>query len=330
MKQRGFTLIEILISISIIALLSSVIFYSVTEAKLKGEDSKRVSQVRETTNAIELYKSNNNGEYPFNNEGPGLYAEGSVTYNASMQKLVDAGTFPEIPKSSNGSSYYYQQNDDNSGSLIAVLDSSKAQTEFDGCVSSEIESDCSYDTETNVVEDKEGTSRFYNLGSTSSDDGSIPEGEGVSDGTPEVSSLCGVGHNNPHADYSPNHSEACESGSTIISVNGRYNNTDKTQWLEWVCRDNSDSLNTETCLTNPETSTPPSCGNNTTVDFPSYYSLPSESQTRTSNEDEYCSPGLYRPGATVRSGGRVQYQWYCEETKYSSTGMISCSNLVNW
>jgi len=329
MKQNGFTLIEILISISIIALLSSVIFYSVSEAKLRGEDAKRISQVRESTSAIELYKSNNNGEYPNNNNGAGLYVEGSVGYNASMQKLVDGNTFSEIPRSSNGSSYYYQQNEDGTGSLLSILDSEKGQSEFDGCVSSDIGAECSYDPETNItnVSDSSGNSRSYNLGSTSDDNGSIPEGDDVSDG---ITSLCGVGNNNPHADYAPNHSEACTSEATIISVNDRYNNTDKTQWLEWVCRDNSDSLNTETCSTNPETSTPPSCGANTTVDFPYYYSLPSESQTRTSNEDGYCSPGLYRPGAKTTSGERIQYQWYCEETKYSSTGRISCYNLVNW
>lgn len=52
---RGFTLIEILVSISIISLLSSVILSSVNSARKNARDSKRISSIRELQTGLELY-----------------------------------------------------------------------------------------------------------------------------------------------------------------------------------------------------------------------------------------------------------------------------------
>jgi len=60
---RGFTLIEILVSISIIALLSSVILSSVSSARKNARDSKRISSIRELQTGLELYYTTH-GEYP--------------------------------------------------------------------------------------------------------------------------------------------------------------------------------------------------------------------------------------------------------------------------
>ncbi len=53
--SAGFTLIEILVSISIIALLSSVILSSVNSARKNARDSKRISSIRELQTGLELY-----------------------------------------------------------------------------------------------------------------------------------------------------------------------------------------------------------------------------------------------------------------------------------
>ncbi len=61
--KRGFTLIELLVVISIIGLLSSIVLASLQDARAKGRDAKRLSDMRQIQNALELYRSQNN-TYP--------------------------------------------------------------------------------------------------------------------------------------------------------------------------------------------------------------------------------------------------------------------------
>ena len=60
---RGFTLIELLVVIAIIAILASIILASVNQARVKSRDARRVADVKEIQNALELY-NNDNGQYP--------------------------------------------------------------------------------------------------------------------------------------------------------------------------------------------------------------------------------------------------------------------------
>lgn len=55
--KRGFTLVELLVVISIISLLSSIVLSSVTQAKIKAQNSAINSQIIQYINAIELYRS---------------------------------------------------------------------------------------------------------------------------------------------------------------------------------------------------------------------------------------------------------------------------------
>ncbi|MEK7621719.1 MAG: prepilin-type N-terminal cleavage/methylation domain-containing protein [Patescibacteria group bacterium] len=60
---HGFTLIELLVVIAIISLLSSIILASLGAARSKARDSKRIQDLRQVQNALELYKADN-GRYP--------------------------------------------------------------------------------------------------------------------------------------------------------------------------------------------------------------------------------------------------------------------------
>jgi prepilin-type N-terminal cleavage/methylation domain-containing protein len=62
-KSDGFTLVEIVVVIAIIALLSSIIYSSFGGQKAKSRDQKRVSDVSSIQLALELY-FNKNGVYP--------------------------------------------------------------------------------------------------------------------------------------------------------------------------------------------------------------------------------------------------------------------------
>ncbi len=60
----GFTLIELLVVISIIGLLSSIIFSSLSSARLKARDAARMQGLVQFRSAAELY-TNDNGHYPY-------------------------------------------------------------------------------------------------------------------------------------------------------------------------------------------------------------------------------------------------------------------------
>ena len=60
---RGFTLIELLVVIAIIAILASIILASINQARVKSRDARRLADVKQIQNALELY-NNDNGQYP--------------------------------------------------------------------------------------------------------------------------------------------------------------------------------------------------------------------------------------------------------------------------
>ena len=62
MFKKGFTLIELLVVISIISLLSSIVFSSLQVARSEARDANRRSDVNALRNAFELYRLQNNNQ----------------------------------------------------------------------------------------------------------------------------------------------------------------------------------------------------------------------------------------------------------------------------
>lgn len=62
-KQKGFTLIELLVVIAILGILSTLAVVSLQNAREKGRDAKRISDIRQIQTALELYMNDSTG-YP--------------------------------------------------------------------------------------------------------------------------------------------------------------------------------------------------------------------------------------------------------------------------
>jgi len=125
--KRAFTLIELLIVITIIAIMIGAATYSWNNARMKGRDGKRKTDLKAVQQALEMYFQTN-GKYPDSsaaglircNVGTSadlswgsLFSCNSITY---MQQL------PKDPVSTN--SYYYNNPNANSYNLWADLENS--------------------------------------------------------------------------------------------------------------------------------------------------------------------------------------------------------------
>jgi prepilin-type N-terminal cleavage/methylation domain-containing protein len=124
-NQKGFTLIELMVVISIISLLLSTVAYAFSETKKKGDDAHMQEENKQVNIATNLYKADNGGLVPGANtltsgEKGQMHQEGSVPYNTAMQELVSKGYYPSIPKSPSGSSYSYMISPDGQSAVFAA------------------------------------------------------------------------------------------------------------------------------------------------------------------------------------------------------------------
>lgn len=97
-KKGGFTLIELMVVISIIAFLSLIVLASLTATKANARNAKRLQLVKQYANALELYRIDNNkypdaatqyclGEVGSNVCIGGAYS-GNSTLNSSLDKYI--------------------------------------------------------------------------------------------------------------------------------------------------------------------------------------------------------------------------------------------------
>ncbi|MCX6735485.1 MAG: type II secretion system protein [Candidatus Parcubacteria bacterium] len=123
-RNKGFTLIELLVVIAIIALLSTTVMTSLSAARQKSRNAKRMADMKAIQTALEMYYNDNNG-YP--NPGGGWRSEcnsyGGFAANNVIPGLTPTylGTFPSDPsmnRTGSVSCYLYNSN----GTDYALLD----------------------------------------------------------------------------------------------------------------------------------------------------------------------------------------------------------------
>jgi prepilin-type N-terminal cleavage/methylation domain-containing protein len=63
-SQKGFTLVELLVVISIIGVLATLVLLQLGTARAKSRDAKRISDVNQIRSAVEQYFEDHDGKYP--------------------------------------------------------------------------------------------------------------------------------------------------------------------------------------------------------------------------------------------------------------------------
>ncbi|MDP2855678.1 MAG: type II secretion system protein [bacterium] len=107
-KQKGFTLIEMLIVVSIIGILSALILVGLSQFRLRGRDARRIADLKQVQNGLEIYYTRNSA-YPDVSGGTAVLNWAALTA-AITGAGVGLNQLPQDPLATadNGVSYYYQ------------------------------------------------------------------------------------------------------------------------------------------------------------------------------------------------------------------------------
>ncbi|MEI6887640.1 MAG: prepilin-type N-terminal cleavage/methylation domain-containing protein [bacterium] len=200
--KKGFTLIEILVVISIIAVLSSIVLAYLNTSRQKAINASKIATVRSVNQGIQLFSSNT-GAVPGNYNVDGAYNPGGggdtpacgdgtdnasdQAYNKSMKELVDGKILPQIPKALDDNPYCYYNYGDSEGSKAVLF--TKLSTPLNN-------SDTIYPTEAVVASGGVLTPTNIYSGGGSSGGGSVILG--TITGTIELQGFIGTGTNPLH------------------------------------------------------------------------------------------------------------------------------------
>lgn len=125
LSPRGFTLIEVLLVVSIIALLSTIIASTFSAARVYARDTRRVADLRSVAVALQLYANDHNGNYPAGS-GDQHGCSGTGCLTALIDELVP-GYISQVPidpvfGSTNDGYRYCQANGGASYQLVTRLE----------------------------------------------------------------------------------------------------------------------------------------------------------------------------------------------------------------
>lgn len=125
-KNKAFTLVELLIVLSIMGVLLSVVLASTTLARAKSRDTKRISDMKE----IQL--------------GLAVYFDVNRVYPASLNTLTSQGFLPSLPTDPQGTAYEYLSSSPNSTYCLGSKLENTIPTDNTSCTSAASGSTANY------------------------------------------------------------------------------------------------------------------------------------------------------------------------------------------
>ncbi len=113
-KRKGFTLIELLVVIAIIGVLASIVLVSLSSARSKGRDAKRIADMKSFQLALEMtYDAANPPTYPAEIADNALPVVSGITNNPT-----DPGDYAYTYWSTDGSSFVLRAQLENENSVL--------------------------------------------------------------------------------------------------------------------------------------------------------------------------------------------------------------------
>ncbi len=98
-KSGGFTLLEVLVTATIIAILTAIGIVSYASVNKRSRDVKRKSDLEQVRSALEMYRSDNNGEYP--------YIQSSYSNPSNLSSSLVSTYLPAVPDDPDSNKNYY-------------------------------------------------------------------------------------------------------------------------------------------------------------------------------------------------------------------------------
>lgn len=107
-KNLGFTLVELLVVISIIGILAALTTFSFTGAQRQARDSERKSDLSQYRTTLESFANKNDGLYPLYSTTINAAVDLCPTLNASLGLTGECAEDPKFDSDPSHSQYKYQ------------------------------------------------------------------------------------------------------------------------------------------------------------------------------------------------------------------------------
>ena len=106
-NDKAFTLIELLVAMGIIAVLVGMAAFNFNQARIRARDIQRKSDLSQLQKALELYKNDNNGNYPDATGFQDTLKAAGYTKTIFNDPRDEWATYYYVPEVVDGVSKYY-------------------------------------------------------------------------------------------------------------------------------------------------------------------------------------------------------------------------------
>ena len=128
--RKGFTLIELMVSIAIIGILAALMYINITGIKTKNRDAQRLMRVNEIAKALNIYNTSARS-YPVSAEN--ITVTGSDSMSLALQTAGAISQVPVDPMNSGSYVFKYQSADGADFTLSFCLETDTIHGYSQGC-----------------------------------------------------------------------------------------------------------------------------------------------------------------------------------------------------